>query len=69
MQLQLAITKNTKIKEKMIAFLLNRLDERLFSLHEAGGHAEKDLCVCEFLIDECMKFVSSGSKKSSPFQT
>lgn len=47
-------TKNEKIKDKMINDKLARLDERIF-----GPMPEKDLIICEFLIDELEKYVAS----------
>lgn len=47
-------TKNDKIKDKMINDKLARLDERIF-----GPASEKDLIICEFLIEECEKYVAS----------
>lgn len=53
--------KNKSIKEKMINYKLLRLDERLLTDHLLEMPL-KDYHVCEFLIEELMKYVKGPSR-------
>jgi hypothetical protein len=56
MYILLSKNKSKTPKEKLINYKLLRLEERLFS----DEFSEKESYICEFLIEELLKYVSSS---------
>ena len=61
MYILLSKNKNTTPKEKLINYKLLRVDERMFN-SEKLELSPKDAIICEFLIDELMKYVANYHK-------
>lgn len=62
MYILLSKNKNNTPKEKLINYKLLRLDERMFN-SENLELLPKDAVICEFLIDELLKYVAKSIKK------
>ena len=62
MYILLSKNKNTTPKEKLINYKLLRINERMFE-SEQSEESSKDVVICEFLIDELLKYVASSLKK------
>lgn len=62
MYILLSKNKNTTPKEKLINYKLLRIDERMFNL-EKPEFSVKDAIICEFLIEELLKYVTKSIKK------
>ncbi len=58
----LSKNKNNTPKEKLINYKLLRINEKLFA-SESEEISLKDSVVCEFLVDELLKYVSKSIKK------
>jgi len=56
---------NSKIKEKFINFKLGEISRRLLAekVGEDGSLSRRDYIICEYLIEELKKYVSSRLKK------
>ncbi len=61
MHIMHAKTRNDKIKDKFINFLLLRLSERMLSGN--GAFSAKDAVICEFLMEEIEKYVAASLNK------
>lgn len=62
MYILLSKNKNTTPKEKLINYKLLRIDERMFN-SENTELSIKDAIICEFLIEELLKYVVNMMKK------
>ena len=60
MYILLSKNKSKTPKEKLINFQLLRMEERLFS----EEFSEKESYICEFLIEELLKYVSKSASVS-----
>jgi hypothetical protein len=58
----LSKNKNNTPKEKLINYKLLRINEKMFE-SETSEISLKDSVVCEFLVDELLKYVSKSLKK------
>ena len=58
----LSKNKNNTPKEKLINYKLLRINEKMFE-SETSEISLKDSVVCEFLVDELLKYVSKSVKK------
>lgn len=61
MYILLSKNKNTTPKEKLINYKLLRVNERMFENAESEL-SPKDAIICEFLIDELLKYVANYHK-------
>lgn len=61
MYILLSKNKNNTPKEKLINYKLLRVDERMFP-SDKQELSVKDAIICEFLIDELMKYVARQKK-------
>jgi hypothetical protein len=61
MYILLSKNKNTTPKEKLINYKLLRVDERMFNSEQPELSA-KDAIICEFLIEELLKYVANYHK-------
>lgn len=61
MYILLSKNKNTTPKEKLINYKLLRVNERMFE-SEQPELSPKDAVICEFLIDELLKYVANYHK-------
>lgn len=59
MYILLSKNKNTTPKEKLINYKLLRIDERMFNVN-SPELSFRDAIVCEFLIEELLKYVSNS---------
>ena len=57
----LSKNKNKTPKEKLINYKLLRVNERLFS-SDSEDISMKDSIICEFLVDELIKYVQKSAK-------